>query len=221
MRIKGPTHGSLGVSFPSVATPRGNQQATSKKNKGGGVPPAAETLGDSSREGDLVATYMPGGSDGSARSEGASDCRWKCCDLLFVSVKDLTKHVTLRHKKVRITYQCGGCRAFVSETTRGLPYHGRYCKGPAPIEQNPFPCSLCSSSYDSKSGHSQHMRWKHPEAYSESCGTAKTDRWTEREIEDLARREATLSPSVRRVNQILQESHPGPGYFDDEAEAVV
>ena len=96
-----------------------------------------------------------------------AETTWRCsCGGDFLTtLKDVARHVTQRHANGKMTFSCSGCRKFNSETARSLPSHGRYCRGPATIEASKsFPCSLCSSSFDSKSGHSQHIRVKHPEA---------------------------------------------------------
>ena len=128
---------------------------------------------------------------------GGDGAGWTCdqCQVRIDTVKAVNLHmgghgVATDH----IVFKCRGCHSYSSCNHRSVISHYRYCKlkrgDSVPVSSDiasnvlgvgvgdndkinvseeglPFSCSLCTCSFKSKSGRSQHMRWKHPEAYNE------------------------------------------------------
>lgn len=157
------TSRSLEEEEASGTTPNGTEEDGKERNERSNTG-ASNDREERRGEGEPVSTTRERRCGGLAYDP--EDKSWTCepCNERLNVLKEVKRHVSQRHSNGKMTYSCSGCRNFNSETARSLPSHGRYCKGPAPSGPiKPFPCSLCSTSYDSKSGLSQHTRVKHPE----------------------------------------------------------
>ena len=141
----------------------------------------------------------------------ADDGGWRCeCGARFGTAKELGIHGQSSHGRLHNVYLCGRRRTFRSSNARSLPCDRRYCKPSKEEPSSPsslqFPCQLCTSRFNNKSGRSQHMRVKHPLEYNDQLETkADVNKiWSERELQDLARLQIRLGPCTK-INIELQK----------------
>lgn len=127
---------------------------------------------------------------------------WNCvkCSNVYPTNSAFSKHLLTAHQIRHVSYKCS-C-GFVSDNSRSVGTHKRYCAGTPPEEHNRlFKCQHCQFSTNFENGLSVHISRAHPSLYNEQLKEkTRNFQWTEPEFRFLA--DTILDLKQRKIRNI-------------------
>ena len=127
----------------------------------------------------------------------------KCelCNMVYNTIRLLSKHMQIIHGMEKIMYRCRQCRCTFDRVHR-LECHVPKCKTGNRTKtktSHPFQCAHCSESFRSKSGLSQHERHRHPAVANERRKGAK-----KKAVEAKRQKRREKRPTAKKWDDISQ-----------------